>query len=324
MMILDMWTSAQYDRNVGQIAANGTLYSVEHVCSVDGLPYDQAVVVRTRQREGLAGSFKTVRLGITLDDLGMFACKRHEKNVSALHAQQIEGGYDIQTEAQRVTDSVAKIRFRNDETVVEEWGGVSLAAREVGFQFLKSEGGTERVWQLALWLADTLIALRDSGIIHLDIKPSNILYDPATGVFRLTDFDVAKRTQEGVARANDTDGTISFISPEVLGARIVDERADAYSVGATLFRMYYGRLWRSPDRARAVGQVLEMGALDDAARRKVGLARFGLEVEADEGGESVLSSLEEAILGLLDYDRDQRLSLEELRDRAAEYLGSPV
>jgi tetratricopeptide (TPR) repeat protein len=76
------------------------------------------------------------------------------------------------------------------------------------------------------------------GVIHRDVKPGNLLLDPK-GDLWVTDFGLARFLDDpGLTRTGDLIGTLAYMSPEqALGKRVVDQRSDVYSLGATLYEL---------------------------------------------------------------------------------------
>lgn len=80
------------------------------------------------------------------------------------------------------------------------------------------------------------------GIVHRDVKPSNILLDEAGGAF-LSDFGFAYVSESSHSLTGSVlIGTPAFMSPEQCRGESVDERSDQYSLGAVLFLLTTGRL----------------------------------------------------------------------------------
>lgn len=99
--------------------------------------------------------------------------------------------------------------------------------------------------QAALWMEQVVSALEAAkrlNIIHRDIKPANIMIT-AEQEAKVVDFGLAKiffedsyMTQEGMVL-----GTPSYMAPEQGQGRVVDHRADIYSLGATFYHLLTGR-----------------------------------------------------------------------------------
>lgn len=79
------------------------------------------------------------------------------------------------------------------------------------------------------------------GIIHRDLKPSNVMVT-AGGVVKITDFGIAKvRTNTSLTRVSTRVGSASYMAPEQILGRPVDERTDIYIMGGTLYELLTGR-----------------------------------------------------------------------------------
>ena len=100
---------------------------------------------------------------------------------------------------------------------------------------LQSSDGlaTTFIYKMSLELLDGLIALHKSGLIHRDVKPSNIMISNDDCV-KLIDFDAIR--QFNGKKENDTTllGTIGFASPEQFGFAETDSRSDLYSLGVVM------------------------------------------------------------------------------------------
>ena len=104
-----------------------------------------------------------------------------------------------------------------------------------------------QIVDIAVKTASALGEIYQAQIIHKDIKPSNILYNPETGVLKLMDFSSASiisRETPTVETAMLMTATLPYMSPEQTGRmnRLVDWRTDFYSFGVTLYELFTGRL----------------------------------------------------------------------------------
>ena len=110
-----------------------------------------------------------------------------------------------------------------------------------------------RALPIALQILDALAAAHEHGIVHRDVKPSNVFVMTVRDtsgqlgdVVKLLDFGVSKVSRDlgrPVTMAGVALGTPGYMAPEQFrDAMTVDARADIYAVGATLFQMLAGRL----------------------------------------------------------------------------------
>jgi serine/threonine protein kinase len=130
---------------------------------------------------------------------------------------------------------IYSVRQSGDEyyLVLQYLAGGSLAAR------LKQEGSFP--WQEACrYIADVgeaLLHMHARGIIHRDVKPANILWDPETDDAVLTDFGGSCRlTEPGLAG-----GTIPYLAPEAFTGQVTPA-LDVFALAATLFHLATGEV----------------------------------------------------------------------------------
>lgn len=125
-----------------------------------------------------------------------------------------------------------------------------------------------RVVDVVTQIARGLHALHAQGVVHRDVKPSNIfLVDKGDGTFaaKLIDLGVARTLAEpGLTRHGMMIGTPSYMSPEqVLGGAELSSRSDVFSLGVVLFELAAGTM---PYVAEDIFAIVAKIALQDPPR----------------------------------------------------------
>jgi len=92
--------------------------------------------------------------------------------------------------------------------------------------------------------ATALDYLHEKGFVHKDVKPTNLLVS-ASGDVRLIDFALTQRMGGFFSglfrRSRKVQGTRSYMAPEQIRGRRIDQRADVYSFGCTVYELLTGR-----------------------------------------------------------------------------------
>jgi WD40 repeat protein/serine/threonine protein kinase len=102
----------------------------------------------------------------------------------------------------------------------------------------------DRTIRILTQVASALDAAHERGLIHRDVKPSNILIDANAHAY-LADFGIARETSPeatALTRSGDLIGTWDYMAPERMSAGAVDGRSDQYSLACVLFECLTGRL----------------------------------------------------------------------------------
>jgi hypothetical protein len=213
---------------LGKLGA-GSAGSVFHARDLGGVREVALKILRPREEVNPRRVLRFVREANTA------AALDHPHIVKVFGADQFPGGYYL---------------------VLEYFPGLDL------FAWLKRSGRLENAQLLAVarQISCAIAHLAGRGVVHRDIKPANILYSEALGVYKLTDFGLARRAGEGRSRRSLTRrgeglGTPTYMPPEQMNdARNVDERADIYAFGATLYHLATGAL---PIRATRYEEFLK-------------------------------------------------------------------
>ncbi|MCS7337101.1 MAG: serine/threonine protein kinase [Verrucomicrobiae bacterium] len=98
----------------------------------------------------------------------------------------------------------------------------------------------ENVAQILIDMARGLEHMHESGFMHLDFKPENVVVTHA-GEVRLVDFDLARPIPKKPKRIRKNPGTPAYMAPEQLMGKPIDHRADIFAYGVTAYEILTGQ-----------------------------------------------------------------------------------
>jgi serine/threonine-protein kinase len=98
------------------------------------------------------------------------------------------------------------------------------------------------VYRIIEIVAQALDYAHRQNIVHRDIKPGNVMYDPNDKQVKITDFGIARITDSVKTRTGSFLGSPSYMAPEQMTGAHVDGRADIYSLGVSFYQLLTGTL----------------------------------------------------------------------------------
>ena len=148
---------------------------------------------------------------------------------------------------------------------------------------------SENIGNILIDMAVALEHVHDSGFMHLDFKPENVLVTRNAAV-RLVDFDLALPIPKEPKKLSKNPGTPAYMAPEQLLREPVDHRVDLFAYGVAAYELLTGR------------KPFEGDSADEILRRQVS----GTLVTPRELNPEIPLPLEKTILKCLERDPNKR------------------
>ncbi len=114
--------------------------------------------------------------------------------------------------------------------------------------------------ELCARTADALDYAHNQGVIHRDIKPANIIYNLRQDALKISDFGVARLTDNNRTKTGIVLGTPMYMAPEQLNAEELTGHSDLFSLGVTLYELLTGEV---PFKATNIAVLMTKITTDD-------------------------------------------------------------
>jgi serine/threonine protein kinase len=102
----------------------------------------------------------------------------------------------------------------------------------------------DEVADIVAQIGEAVQAAHQVGVVHRDLKPDNLMYDPDTRRVKLLDFGIATDTdsspEQRLTRAGFFVGTLLYVAPEALSGELVGPQADQYSLATIAYFLLSG------------------------------------------------------------------------------------
>ncbi len=102
----------------------------------------------------------------------------------------------------------------------------------------------DEVAEIVAQIGEAVHAAHQVGVVHRDLKPDNLMYDPETRRVKLLDFGIATDTdtapEQRLTRAGFFVGTLLYVAPEALSGELVGPQADQYSLATIAYFLLTG------------------------------------------------------------------------------------
>lgn len=219
--------------------------------------------LRTRRDVAL----KTLREEYRRDPESRARFRREARTMAFLKHPNVARVYDLSEEPNAPWAVLEYVRGPSLKQVVAEEGPLAVT----------------RVADILAQIADALGHLHARGLVHLDVKPQNLLLSPE-GVVKLIDFGLAQpggRVQETIGGA--TFGTAAYLAPEQATGEAVDVATDVYAVGCVVYELLTGRPpFEANGNGEAKGDVIRAHLEDDPLPPTMARPALGLPVWVDD------------------------------------------
>jgi eukaryotic-like serine/threonine-protein kinase len=188
-------------------------------------------------------------------------------------AREFDGDALAEARARFTREAATAARLRHPDIVAVYESGEHQGLAYIAMEFVAGHDlqahtlpgrllAPARVVSIVVRVAEALAHAHRQGVVHRDVKPANVMVEPASDVVKLGDFGVAQITNAARTRTGMLLGTPSYMSPEQLAGARIDGRSDLYSLGVMLYQLLTGAL---PHASESMADLMRAIANEPAA-----------------------------------------------------------
>lgn len=182
----------------------------------------------------------------------LFLATDEQKQTLAIRRLQHKGAFDFTSKKRFLRGCEILSHIHNHDFVIgyinhgKINGSYYLAMEYIEGNNLKllsaanDEVLAENIGNILIESAQAIEHVHDSGFIHLDFKPENIVLS-RNAALRLVDFDLSIPKPDAPIRTKNNPGTPAYMSPEQLLRQPIDHRVDIWAYGVTAFELLTGQ-----------------------------------------------------------------------------------
>ncbi|WMW79797.1 protein kinase [Undibacterium cyanobacteriorum] len=196
--------------------------------------------------------FLHYQLGVRLGEGGFgqvyqaWDTKLH-RHVAIKYLKNVMAGVDLTREA-RLAASLQHVAFVKIHALEQTPDGQAIVMELVPGRTLRQildleAPGISAVLEIVRQIAQAMQEAHGAGLIHGDLKPSNLMQEPS-GAIRILDFGLATQADRDATTSMvqaDPQGTIAYMAPEILTGAALSAASDIYALGVILYELLMGK-----------------------------------------------------------------------------------
>ncbi|MFN8577754.1 MAG: protein kinase [Candidatus Sericytochromatia bacterium] len=220
------------EKNISKIIVDGEVYTAKEEIASGAF----GLVLKYENENGKALAVKSMNKNKGVDDF----LKEVEAHRLATGKIENESPYVTKFKGAIIADKRDNVNYLSIQEFADG-GDLKSAIKNINNALGSKKYSKEDILNLKRYISENIIKgmvhiSENRDMMHLDIKPENILFDKSSGIFKISDFGISDKSslKEG------SGGTIGYVAPEMYNTNKYDNKSDQWSIGLTLQELMVG------------------------------------------------------------------------------------